>query len=172
VSGAVQDAGLNDASTDPIWRHYALLVAIAIVVVAVDQVTKWLVVHNLGGDTTVSLFGGAVTLEYARNTGAAFSLFRADGIPLAIIAIGVSAGILVYYRRASGAPVLVRVALGLILGGAIGNLVDRIRLGYVVDFVDLHWWPVFNIADSCIVIGVVLLILQSALGAGDEATGG
>jgi signal peptidase II len=149
-----------------------LLVTIAIVVIAVDQITKQLVVNRLANGSTVSLLGGTVTLEYARNTGAAFSLFRADGSVLAVIAIAVSCGILVYYGRTSGAPLLVRIALGMILGGAIGNLVDRIRHGFVVDFVDLHWWPVFNVADSCIVVGVLLLILHSLLGPPDEASGG
>jgi signal peptidase II len=99
-----------------------------------------------------------VRLDYTLNTGAAFGILRTRGILFALVAIVVSVGIVVYYRAVAASPVLVRTALALVLGGAIGNLVDRIRLGYVVDFVDLRWWPVFNVADSSIVIGVCLLI--------------
>jgi signal peptidase II len=147
----------------PLWRHYALLGIVAATVFATDQLTKLLVSHQFKNGSTLPLLGGVVQLEYARNTGAAFSLFQADGVVLAVVAIAVSVGILVYYRRTSGGPLLVRCALGLVLGGAMGNLVDRIRLGFVVDFIDLHWWPVFNVADSCIVVGVALLVLQSFL---------
>src|SRR5947209_16031880 len=110
----------------PLVRHYGLLVAVATVVFAVDQVTKQIVTRSLAGGSVVQILGGAAQLEYARNTGAAFSLFRAGGELFAVIAIVVSLGILVYYRRTAGGPFLVRLALGSILGGAMGNLVDRI----------------------------------------------
>ena len=75
---------------------------------------------------------------------------------LVLVAVAVSLGIVMYYRRVAQSPALVRLALGLILGGAIGNLIDRVRLGYVVDFIDLRWWPVFNVADLGIVGGLLL----------------
>jgi signal peptidase II len=81
----------------------------------------------------------------------------------ALVALVVSAGIILYYRRVAAGPLLLRVGLALVLGGAVGNLIDRIRLGYVVDFIDLRWWPVFNAADSAVVIGVATLVLQSFL---------
>jgi signal peptidase II len=145
----------------PMWQHYGLLAVVALLVFCADQITKAIVTRTLAHGNVVVILGGAAQLEYARNTGAAFSLFRAGGALFAVIAIVVSAGILVYYRRTSGSPFLVRLALGGILGGALGNLVDRVRLGYVVDFIDFRWWPVFNVADSCIVVGVVLLVLHS-----------
>src|SRR5207302_9836252 len=111
--------------------------------------------------SSVDLFGGLVRLDYTRNTGAAFSIFPTGSWAFAAIALVVSAGIVVYYRRVAGGPVVLRLALGLVLGGALGNLIDRVRLGYVIDFIDLRWWPVFNLADSAIVVGVVLLALQS-----------
>ena len=147
----------------PMWQHYGLLAAVAFLVFCADQVTKAIVTRTLAHGNVVIILGGAAQLEYARNTGAAFSLFRAGGALFAVIAIVVSVGILVYYRRTSGGPFLVRLALGGILGGALGNLVDRVRLGYVVDFIDFRWWPVFNVADSCIVVGVLLLVLQSLM---------
>lgn len=153
-----------------LFRHYGLLVAVATLVFVADQITKQIVTRTLAGGSVVQILGGAAQLEYARNTGAAFSLFRAGGELFAVIAIIVSMGILLYYRRTAGGPFLVRLALGCILGGAMGNLVDRIRLGFVVDFIDFRWWPVFNVADSCIVAGVALLILQS-FRSGQDAPG-
>ena len=76
-----------------------------------------------------------------------------------VIAVIVSAVILYYYRQVPSGGWLIRLALGLQLGGALGNVIDRVRLGYVVDFLDAWRWPVFNVADSCIVIGVGLLML-------------
>ncbi|MCA1555023.1 MAG: signal peptidase II, partial [Chloroflexi bacterium] len=67
-----------------------------------------------------------------------------------------------YFRRAHTAPLWVRISLGLMLGGALGNMIDRVRFGYVVDFIDLGWWPVFNVADSCVVIGVTMLAIYMA----------
>lgn len=144
----------------PLARHYLLLVTIAAVVLAVDQATKALVRSHLEGGP-VELPGGFVALEYARNTGAAFSLFPAGGPLLAALAAAISVGILLMYRRTAGGPLLLRIAPALVLGGALGNLLDRIRTGFVTDFIDLHWWPVFNLADSSVSIGVLLLLLAS-----------
>jgi signal peptidase II len=143
--------------------RYAFLFAVAAAVLAVDQICKALVTSGLGGGAIVDLLGGLIRLDYTRNSGAAFGLYQGGGALLAAIAIGVSGVIVFSYRRLSRSPWIVRAALGLILGGAIGNLVDRVRLGYVVDYIDLRWWPVFNLADSAIVVGVALLALHSAL---------
>jgi signal peptidase II len=151
----------RDASSMPL--RYAFLIAVAAAVLAADQVVKALVTSWLGVGGPVELVGGLVRLDYTRNSGAAFGLYQGGGVLLAAIAIGVSVVIILSYRRLARSPRIVRAALGLILGGAIGNLVDRVRLGYVVDFIDLRWWPVFNLADSAIVIGITLLILHSAL---------
>jgi signal peptidase II len=129
--------------------------------VLLDQVTKALARDRYASGGSFRLFGGAVDLVYARNTGAAFSLMQSRGSVFVVVAILVIAGILVFYKRASNSPPIVQVGLGLILGGATGNLIDRVRLGYVADLIDLHWWPVFNLADSCIVVGVATLVLSS-----------
>jgi signal peptidase II len=129
----------------------------------VDQAVKAIIAETLSDGRYVELLGGLVRLDYTRNTGAAFGLYQGGGVLFALIALGVSAGIVVSYRRLARSPFLIRAAVGLILGGAVGNLLDRIRLGYVVDFVDLRWWPVFNVADSAIVVGVALLVLNSML---------
>lgn len=143
-------------------RPYAALLGISGTIVVLDQVTKAIVTSNLA-HSSVTLLGGAVLLELTRNTGAAFSTFPGGGLAFTIIALLVSVGIVLFYRRATERSGLLAVALGLVLGGAVGNLFDRVRLGYVVDFIDLRWWPVFNLADSAIVIGVGLILLHSIL---------
>lgn len=146
------------------FLRYTELLGLAFLVVAVDQVTKALVVHSLSHGRVISLFGGLVRLDYTVNSGAAFGILRARGLLFILVAVVVSVFIIVSYRRVVTSPLAVRLGLGLILGGAVGNLIDRIRLGYVVDFIDLGWWPVFNLADSSIVVGVVLLALFALLG--------
>jgi signal peptidase II len=140
-------------------RRYIELLGLALGVIALDQATKALVVHSLSHGRVINLFGGLVLLDYTVNSGAAFGILRARGLLFILVAVLVSGFIIVSYRRVVTSPLPIRIALGLILGGAIGNLIDRIRLGHVVDFIDLGWWPVFNLADSSIVVGVVLLAL-------------
>lgn len=140
------------------------ILLIAAFVVLIDQMAKDAVTATLGDGRVVSLPGGLVRLDYTRNTGAAFGIFPSGGALFAGIAIIVGATILAYAWKFSDASPLVGVALGLVLGGAVGNLVDRVHLGYVVDFIDLRWWPVFNLADSAIVLGVGLLMLRATLG--------
>lgn len=143
-------------------RQYVALVSLAALVFAVDQGTKALVRARLAGGP-VRLPGGFVSLDFTRNTGAAFSLFPSGGLLLAIVGGVVCVGILLLYPRVAHGSPGVRLALGLVLGGALGNLADRVRMGYVTDFIDLHWWPVFNLADSSIFIGVLLLLLYPLL---------
>ena len=101
-------------------------------------------------------------LTYVQNTHGAFGLFG-DRIwfliGLAVVVLGL---FYAAFRDAAAQSLLVRIAFGAILGGAVGNIVDRIQRHFVVDFIDLRWWPVFNVTDSCITIGVVLLVLGSA----------
>jgi signal peptidase II len=143
------------------WPAYALLLLLAGAVVVLDQVLKALVTSRFAGGDYAELFGGLVRLDYTRNTGAAFGFLPNGGVLFAGIAVAVILAILLAYRKLGSAPLIVRAALGLVLGGALGNLIDRVRLGYVVDFIDLRWWPVFNLADSAIVVGVLLLLLYS-----------
>ena len=142
---------------------YAFLLGLAISVIAIDQVVKAVVSAELRSGRVVDLLGGLVRLDYTSNAGAAFGFFQNGGLLFALVAIVVSVAIVAYFWRAENSPLLVRTALGLILGGAVGNLIDRVRLGFVVDFIDLRWWPVFNLADSAIVIGVALLLLHALL---------
>lgn len=143
-------------------KRLPLVALLAIVVLALDQLTKWLVANNLSLNEPVypiPALSGLIGLTYVTNTGVAFGLFKEAGTFFIFIAVLVISVLVVYLRKLPKDQQLVRIALGLQLGGAFGNLVDRLRLGYVVDFIDFKFWPIFNIADSAIVIGVVLLMV-------------
>jgi signal peptidase II len=137
-----------------------LLFLIALLVVAADQLSKvWIRSNLLVGQ---SLFeAGFFRITHVNNTGAAFGLFQGQSFLLTIVALVGITVLLVYalviYRKF---PLLDnrlgRSTLGLVLGGAVGNLIDRLRFGYVTDFIDVGRWPAFNIADSAITVGVIL----------------
>lgn len=133
----------------------------AILTLVVDQATKYLVVSNLAlyeSWAPIPALAGRIDIHYVTNTGAAFGLFQDGGLFFVIVAIVVSVFILLYHRHLPDGQWLIRLGLGLQLGGAVGNnLIDRLRWGHVIDFVDVHFWPVFNVADSAIVCGVALL---------------
>ena len=129
-------------------------------VLAADQLTKYLVVEHLAGRPPLRLVGGFLELRYTTNSGGAFSLLTGAPLFFGITAILIVAGIVYAGRRTRGVGLL--VPLGLVLGGALGNLADRLfrdapLRGEVVDFVKVGIWPVFNLADSCIVVGGLLL---------------
>ena len=145
--------------------HYVPLALIVAAVVLVDQWSKSFVsgyVYAHGGES-VSVLGGKVLIDLVHNTGAAFGVMPNQTILFIVIAVAIVTALIVSYRRLARGPIALRIGLGLVLGGALGNLADRVRLGYVVDFIDLRWWPVFNVADSCIVIGVTVLIVTFML---------
>jgi signal peptidase II len=140
---------------------------IPVVVAIVDQVTKLLALQHLrAGDIVLTPF---LNLALAFNTGAAFSfLANASGwqnLFFVGVAIVVSFVILAMARRLGASDVQVMIGLMLVLGGAIGNVIDRVRLGYVIDFIDVYYrswhWPTFNVADSAISVGAVLLVLDA-----------
>jgi signal peptidase II len=145
-----------------------------LVVFPLDQATKQWIVSNIHYADRIPVIPGFFDLTHVRNAGGAFSFF-ADGpheqrmvffIGTTLIAIGL---LLTFYRKLKSDEVLPATALGVVLGGALGNLTDRLRYGEVVDFLDVHlWagytWPTFNVADSAIVIGVTLLVLEIFLG--------
>ena len=106
------------------------------------------------------MLGGALYLTRTQNAGAAFSVGLSFGMVFLLLAIVVSAGIISYNRRIPEGEVWLRLGLGMILGGAIGNALDRAVAGSVTDFIDLRWWPVFNVADSFIVVGAVIAALR------------
>ncbi|MFH1559843.1 MAG: signal peptidase II [Chloroflexota bacterium] len=130
---------------------------ILIATLMADQVTKWLVGLTMSPGQSVP-DSGLFRFTYVTNTGSAFGLFP-NQTTFLILASFVGIGVLlVFYRTHPINSTILHMSLGLQLGGAIGNLVDRVRLGYVVDFIDVGAWPVFNLADSAIVVGLVGLM--------------
>lgn len=162
-----------------------LVVVTALIVVLLDQLSKRWVERNLAlyeSVVPIPALREFFTITHFTNTGAAFGLFRDQSVLFVAIAVVVVVSIVVYARYLPHDQWIVRLALGLQLGGAIGNnLIDRPRQGHVTDFIYFHFWPAFNIADMAIVSGVVLmavaLLLQkddpskaSSAGSGDRAT--
>lgn len=144
------------------FRDYLVLIGIASLVLALDQLSKYLVRSRLAFGETWSPFpwlAGVARVVYWNNTGAAFGLFPSGGLLFTFVAVIVSLAILYYYPRLPQGHSLLRLALGLQLGGAIGNLTDRLLHGTVIDFISLGSFPVFNLADSSISFGVAILII-------------
>ena len=149
--------------------YFGLLLGISALVVLIDRVTKHIIVHRLPEAPHV-VIPGFLRITHVENTGAAFSMFAESASPATVrnglILFSLLAILIVFAMlwRVGRTITLTSVALALILGGAIGNLYDRIRYHYVVDFIEVHihhyHWPDFNVADSCIVIGACLLMIE------------
>ncbi len=158
-------------------RHPVLIGAVALGVYALDQASKSWAVHRLSDGSTVDVIG-SLRFNLAFNSGAAFSQGTGFGPVIALVAMVVVIALVWTGRSATSRASA--VAVGLIVGGAVGNLSDRLLRsgpgglfgGAVVDFIDLQWWPVFNVADSAIVVGGLLLLLSTALAPGDPDDGG
>ncbi len=146
----------------------ALFIAVAVLVVALDQISKAVVVAMLADHAPISLLGGLLTLDYTRNPGAAFSMGTGFTVVFTAVAVGVVVVILRTARRLYS--VAWAVALGALLGGAVGNLVDRLARdpglgrGHVVDWIELPHYPVFNLADAAICCAAVGMVLLTFLG--------
>lgn len=136
------------------------LYLVAATAFVLDRASKLLVQRNLPLNSPQKLLGGLIYLTHTQNSGAAFSVGLNYGSVFLVLAAAVSVAIVVYNRRVPPSDIWLRVGLGLILGGALGNALDRAVAGSVTDFVDLRWWPVFNLADSCIVVGAVISAMR------------
>jgi signal peptidase II len=146
--------------------QWAGLAAVAVAALAADQVTKHIVSSRLALGDSVDIVG-PFSIHHVQNSGIAFGLF-ANSTAIVIILTAIAVSWMLWFFARSGArhPVL-PAALGLLIGGSVSNLLDRVRLGHVTDFLDVRYWPAFNLADSFIVVGVVILLL--ALVAADRA---
>lgn len=153
-AGSARDASLRSA---------LLLGGTAIAIYAADQLTKALVVASLPFGARQEVLGDLVQLWHVRNTGAAFSLFPGATWLFLVVTAGALAMIAWFYRSFRTRRAWIHVVLGAVLGGTLGNLSDRLRYGYVVDFMSVGFgdlrWPTFNIADSALVIGIGLLVI-------------
>ena len=146
-------------------KKYFPLIIIFSIIVLIDQITKFYIASNFELYQSVEIIKGFFNITYIRNSGVAFGMFsnlKGSFIQIVFIAIYIIAiiSIIILYRETHGYS---HIALSLIFSGAIGNLIDRIFRGEVVDFMDFHWqnyhWPAFNVADSCISVGVGLLMI-------------
>lgn len=147
-------------------RKYSILVLSTTGIIPLDQISKFYVDKYMGLNESVEVIGGLLNITYIRNKGAAFGLLSDISVPsyffisLSIIALVV----ILYLLKKTGDEVGFALGLSLIFGGALGNLIDRVRMGAVIDFMDFqigsYHWPAFNIADACISIGVVILMLK------------
>jgi len=146
------------------------LFILPLLIVVLDQVTKLLVIRRLPLYEDVPLISGLLSLQHVRNSGAVFGIFSGTDIPgkpyvFALLSTIALAALTYYARTIPREERLPRFALSLVIGGAIGNLIDRVRFGYVIDFVKMYWenhvWPNYNVADSAISVGLVLLVFDS-----------
>jgi signal peptidase II len=150
-------------------RRYGLLIGVAGLVVLVDQFTMVWVDRTMRIYESVPIVPGLLVLHYIRNTGAAFGFLSGSHagfrIPFFILVSTLAIGIILFlFHKLEESEVMMPLALSLVLGGALGNLIDRIRLGEVIDFILIHYrafhWPAFNVADIGITVGVFLLVLR------------
>lgn len=153
------------------WRRFLVFFAIAALVIVLDQTTKFVIDATLAvGESWPPDW--PVQATYTTNTGAAFGILQGQGGFLTVIGVIALVVLLVFFLRPQGHAIPVTVPLALIMGGAIGNIIDRVRLGYVIDFIDFPYWPSFNVADSCISIGIASLLIMTALSSfGSERSG-
>ncbi len=157
---------------------FILMSLAAVMVLVLDQITKLWVASTMEVGFSISVIEGFARLRYTHNKGAAFGMFADSTGLLSILSLLVIVGILVAFVRLGSPTRLSMLAAGLVVGGALGNLLDRVRLGYVVDFVEVYGpqlklnntvytWPVFNVADSAITVGVILILFSLLFGKTD-----
>lgn len=144
---------------------FLLLVAL---VLGIDQLSKYIIRANFQPNESLPVINSVFHLTYVNNPGAAFGLLAYKTPVFVTVTLLVAVVILVAYRFLPPDRILLRLALALMLGGALGNLIDRLRFGYVVDFLDFRIWPVFNLADMAIVGGVILLCWELLGPAGEQ----
>ncbi len=138
-------------------RHWAELTAVAAAAVVADQLTKHVVASQLALGEEVKV-AGPFTIHHVENSGIAFGLFAGATAAVIVLTLVAVAWMIGYFARSGARHPLLPVSVGLLIGGSLSNLSDRIRLGYVTDFLDLRYWPAFNLADSFIVVGVAVLL--------------
>ncbi len=145
---------------------YGMLIIVVPVVVLLDQITKAIISHRLNLNQTIGVIAGFFNIVYIKNPGAAFGLFRGWGSmrDIFLVIVTLLALIIIIYIYRKTTERLLRFSLSLIAGGAIGNLIDRVRFGEVIDFLDFYigkyHWPAFNIADSAITVGVFIAVVE------------
>lgn len=141
-------------------RALLVLLGLAALVIAADQLTKAIVIATLGPEgprSVVPVIPGLLRFIYVQNTGVAFGMFQDGGQILIFLAMGVILLLAIAFRQLIRESIWLAIALGLQFGGALGNIIDRLRHGFVVDFIDFPRFPTFNVADCAITVGVIIL---------------
>ena len=163
TANALQPVSTAERSLGAGYAQWVVLGLVATAAVVADQLTKQVVGRTLTLGDSVDI-AGPFSIHHVQNSGIAFGLFDSrTGIVIGVTAVAVGL-MLVFFARAGRRHPLLPVALGLVLGGSVANLIDRVRLGYVTDFLDLVAWPAFNLADTFIVVGVGILFGTLVLG--------
>ena len=137
--------------------HWLALLAVGLAALGADQLTKQIVAKELPLGDAVHVFG-PLSIHHVQNSGIAFGLFPAWASAVTVLTAFAVAWMLGYFAKAGARHPILPVALGLVIGGSSANLIDRLRLGHVTDFLDLRFWPAFNLADTFIVVGVGILL--------------
>ena len=154
----------EESAPKAIWRDWIVAV-VALAALAADQVTKYLVRENMAiGESWPA--EGFFRLTHGTNSGAAFGLFQDQTVILTIASVFAIGFIIYFYRSHGDGSWITSVTIGLLLGGAVGNLIDRLIARRVTDFIDVGPWPIFNLADSSITVGITLLIASLVLTGG------
>ena len=143
-------------------KNAIILLGIALIIIGLDQWSKALVRDQIGLGNEIypiSFLAPFFRFTYVKNTGAAFGIFQNANMPLLILSILISLVVLWLYFKSEDEPLAFRISLAMMLGGAIGNMIDRIRFGFVTDFIAVGRFPVFNIADSAVTVGVAIMMI-------------
>ena len=144
--------------------RWAVFIGVAVGVVVLDQLSKAWLVSSIDPGEAIQILGDYLRLIFSQNSGALFGIFRDQALVFGVVSLGV-VSLIVWYHGRSGRSLYLSIALGLLLGGALGNLIDRFRLGYVVDWIDmgignLRFWT-FNVADAAVSTAILLLVLMA-----------
>jgi len=131
---------------------------IMFLIIILDQIIKNIILNNFYFGQSLAVINNIFHITYVQNTGAAFGILKNHSLFFIIITIVIISAIIFMLHKSFKGNIYLNIYFGLILGGAMGNLIDRIRLGYVVDYLDFRIWPVFNLADSFIVIGSIFIM--------------
>jgi signal peptidase II len=140
------------------WSQWVALAVVALAAIGADQLTKAIVSSRLALDESVHVVG-PLSIHHVENSGIAFGLFASATSMVILLTAAAVAWMLYFFARSGSRHPALPVALGLVIGGSVSNLVDRVRLGHVTDFLDFKFWPAFNLADTFIVVGVAVLLL-------------
>ena len=140
-------------------KKYFVVFSTALIIILIDQLSKFFVRNNFQLNQPIPIINNIFHLTYIQNTGAGFGILKAQTLILIFVSIAVIGIIFYNFDKIKNKEILLQVLVGFVLGGTIGNLIDRLAYGYVIDFLDFRIWPIFNFADSFVTIGIIGLII-------------